>query len=311
LNVLFLLSALATAQVPSHHYALDTLNDDLGGPALTSLGGSLSDGGYRFGPNQGLRLTNVVQPDVYTIDVTFSFDQLGSWRKIIDFKNLGSDNGLYTFDNALQFVVTAGVHFETSPPIFSVDTMTRVTLTRDDAGVVNGYVNGAPEISFVDFDGGAAFSTPVANFFVDDPLTAGGESSGGLVRELRLYDRALSASEVLTLGPWDGGPSDAGPSDAGPSDAGPSDAGPSDAGPSDAGPSDAGPPDAGQLDAGTADVGTPDAGSTDVDAGQLVASGERHLAVGTGCSEVTGGLAVPVMIALFRRRRRARAGLDP
>ena len=287
MNGFLLLGALAIAQVPSHHYALDTLNDDLGGPALTALGGSLGDGGYRFGPNQGLTLTNGVQPGVYTIDVTFSFDQLGSWRKIIDFKNLGSDNGLYTYNTALQFVVTPGVHFETSPPIFVVDTMTRVTLTRDDAGVVNGYVNGAPEISFVDFDGGAAFSTPVANFFVDDPLTGGGESSGGLVRELRIYDRALNAAEVLTLGPWDGGPGDAGPPDAGPPDAGL--------------------PDAGPLDAGLSDAGPPDAGPTEADAGgEPVDGGEHHLLVGPGCAEVSGAVVLPALLCLLLRRRSAR-----
>jgi len=187
-----------TGPVPIHVYQLDgTYADDLGGPALVGRGGSFVPGGYQFAVNQGLALTSAMPAEVYTVDMVFSFDTLGSWRKILDFKNLRSDNGLYTYDNSLQFVVVAGSTFETSPPVLAANTTMQVTLTRNAAGRVTGYVNRAQLITFVDTSTVAALgSDAIANFFIDDTPTGGGESSGGIVRRIRIYDVALDATQL-------------------------------------------------------------------------------------------------------------------
>lgn len=188
----------AAGIAPIHRYLLDgSLADELGGPALASLGGTLlAGGGYKFAANAGLRLTNGMPAKVYTVDLWFTFDTLGSWRKILDFEQLASDNGLYTFDASLQFVVVAGSVFETSPPLLAAGTPMRVTLTRDASDHVVGYVDGAPQISFTDTQPVAALTSADANFFIDDTATGSGEASGGTVTQIVIYDVALTAAQL-------------------------------------------------------------------------------------------------------------------
>jgi Concanavalin A-like lectin/glucanases superfamily/PEP-CTERM motif len=79
--------------------------------------------------------------------------------------------------------------------------LARVTLTRDAAGVVTGYVNGVQEITFNDTGNQATFSDPqqLGRLFHDDNATGGNESSSGFVDYVRIYNVALSASEVGAL----------------------------------------------------------------------------------------------------------------
>ncbi|HMJ92183.1 MAG TPA: Ig-like domain-containing protein, partial [Candidatus Acidoferrum sp.] len=52
----------------------------------------------RFAPNNGLTLspaTTVISSTVYTIAMLFSFDDVSSWSRILDFKNGATDFGLY------------------------------------------------------------------------------------------------------------------------------------------------------------------------------------------------------------------------
>lgn len=194
--------AVDAAQVaPIHRYRLDdSYADDLGGPALSPRGGALVPGGYRFAENQGLTLTGALPAEVYTVDLVFSFDVLGdgSWRKILDFKDLGSDNGLYTYGAMLQFVVVAGTTFANAPPGLTAQTTMRVTLARDAKGATLGYVNrdAAMSFRFVDTaEVSALDSKAVAHFFVDDMQTSG-EASGGTVRRITIYDVALGPAEL-------------------------------------------------------------------------------------------------------------------
>jgi Concanavalin A-like lectin/glucanases superfamily/PEP-CTERM motif len=194
------LPALAAPQ-PIHLYLMDDASDVYGGPALTGLGGSFGVAqsgavGYQFGAQQGLSLSGALPTSVYTLDFTFSFSSLSGYRRLVDFKNLASDAGLYSLNAALNFypVVTG------SSAAFDTDTLARVTLTRDAAGLVSGYVNGALAISFSDSGNLATFSGPgaVAYFFRDDNAV-GGEASAGFVDYLRVYDVSLSAAEVAAL----------------------------------------------------------------------------------------------------------------
>src|SRR5256886_7060986 len=61
--------------------------DALGGPAINPNGGTLNPTNYSFGPNQGLNVANAPFPhdyssNDYSIETTFSFSQLSSFRKI-------------------------------------------------------------------------------------------------------------------------------------------------------------------------------------------------------------------------------------
>jgi len=193
--------------VPSaliHQYSFNgNFNDDLGGPALTPLGGVFVAGGYQFAINQGLTLLNAVPVSAYTVDVQFQLDQVTGYNKILDFKNLAADEGCYVMDSQLQFVIVAvtgcpGMDCATSAAgLFAIATNVQVTLTRDVSNRVVGYVNRTPAVAFDDTMTQGTFDGPNAavHFFVDDNVTTN-EATSGVVRRIRIYDRALTAGEL-------------------------------------------------------------------------------------------------------------------
>jgi hypothetical protein len=198
-------AALATfaaqAADPTHLYLLADTSDVYGGPAIVGEGGSfgtsaLGATGYSFAANQGLVLSNVLPASVYTIDFSYSFDATSGYRKLIDFKSLTNDAGVYNLDQRLNFFpVTSGA------PVMVAGGLARVTLTRDAAGVVTGYVNGVQEISFADTGSLATFSDAqqLGRLFHDDNATGGRETSSGFADYVRIYDVALTAAEVGAL----------------------------------------------------------------------------------------------------------------
>jgi len=191
-------AALAQAQTASHVYLMNDASDLLGGPALTTLGGDFTTqaGRYSFGANQGLSLENAVNASVYTIDFVFNFDLVSGYRRLIDFKALTSDTGLYNYSSQLKFYNEA-----TGPDsVFAIATDARVTLTRDAAGLLTGYVNGVLQFQFNDTAGLSQFSAAnqIAYFFRDDNAVSG-EASAGSIDYLRIYDTALTASQVANL----------------------------------------------------------------------------------------------------------------
>ncbi len=184
---------------PLHQYHLNgDYRDDFGGPDLVPAGGAFVAGGYRFGPNQGLSVTGAMPDQVYTVDLVFAFDTLVGWRKILDFKDLTTDEGYYTYDDISQFVIVAGSAFADGPHALAPATTYQMTITRDAAGTVVGYVDRSPVWTFVD---SASVATLVAvgapaHFFIDDNATGMSEAEGGTVRRIRIWDRALAAGEI-------------------------------------------------------------------------------------------------------------------
>src|SRR2546422_731867 len=84
---------------PSHSYSLNgTYADDLGGPSLMAHGGSLTSNGYAFLAGQGLTLSNAIPKTTYSIEVVYAIAETNGYRKLLDFKDRTSDNGLYNWD---------------------------------------------------------------------------------------------------------------------------------------------------------------------------------------------------------------------
>ena len=168
----------------------------LGSYSSASIGGTPTTV-YNFGKQQGLSLdTTGLISDNYTIAALFSFDEILSWKKILDFKNLTSDNGLYIYDGQLQFYPVAD-----DGPTVGPGTFFEAVLTRDSStALVTAYFDGTPVFSFTDsFSFGVISAANLLNIFQDDGVTGGGESSSGSVAGLRIFNNVLTDAEVAAL----------------------------------------------------------------------------------------------------------------
>lgn len=185
-----------------HQYQLNgTLADDFGGPALVSGGGTLGPANYSFSAGQGLSLSDGL-PNAfdYSIEMIVNFSNLApfQYRKIIDFKNLTSDWGLYTHSNSLTFY---GGTVPGPSDALSNNVDARIILTRDDStDLVSFYVNGAIQGSFTDSTDIAefTFANNIIHFFRNDTVQSG-EDPTGVVDLIRIYNGALTISEVAAL----------------------------------------------------------------------------------------------------------------
>jgi len=189
----------ATASVLVHSYALNgNLLDGLGGPALAALGGSLGGGRYSFGANQGLVLNGgLVNTGSYSIEFVAQYSDLSVswWKKMIDFQNLADDRGLYITNNNLDFY-----YYATGAAQVSDATDFHVVLTRDaGSGLTRAYLNGSLQLSFTDVDGAGVSAGNSLQFFVDDNATSQSEAAAGSVDYIKIYDGALTESEVAGL----------------------------------------------------------------------------------------------------------------
>jgi hypothetical protein len=180
-----------------HDYELNgTTADSLGGPNLTLNGGTLAAAGYTFGMDQGPSLSGPGVSNVYTIDLSFEIDATSGFRKLIDYANKTSDNGLYNINGNLQLFP-----LPTTAAAFTPGTMVRLDVTRDASGNFLGYINGTQVLSVTDSSSvGVVSPANILTFFTDDNATGGSEASSGFVNQVRIYDSVLSSTEVAALG---------------------------------------------------------------------------------------------------------------
>lgn len=200
---LVLLPGPLRAAVLIHEYALrGSLDDNLGGSPLTALGGQITALGYVFAANQGLSFSSkTFNPSSYSIELSFKLDSTAGSTKILDFHNLTSNPGLYQENGRLTFAPEASSGLLDFTPGANV----HVVFTRDGAtDLVTAYVNGQQSFSF--YDSGSLASPPgfsnKLNLFLDDKNAA--QASGGTLDYLRVFNGALTASEVQAL--FAGGP---------------------------------------------------------------------------------------------------------
>ena len=132
--------------------------------------------------------------------------------KILDFKNLSSDAGLYVnaMTGTLAFIDGSGVLQGTGGAAISSLAYSQIVLTRDSStNLTSVYLNGTLAFSFTDNVGLAVLgdSSMSGNSFLtlfkDDGMGLGGsiltESTQGNIARLRLYDGVLSPDDVMNL----------------------------------------------------------------------------------------------------------------
>ena len=194
------------------HYAFENSLPEVNGngPTLTVLGnegihvedtlneiGSAKKWVYRFETNSGLQFDNSSAGNFlgenYTIELYFVFDNLSSWKRVVDWKNRKTDNGAYVYYGQLNFY-----NIETSgeAPVEEGE-YTYYVITRNgenDELII--YTDAETHITFTDELGDALMDEDnVLNFFHDD-LIVPNEASSGAVAMLKLYNYTLDSATI-------------------------------------------------------------------------------------------------------------------
>jgi hypothetical protein len=201
------LASAPSASAQTHIYTLNnTYADSNGGPSLVPVSnggtGTLSTSGYTFGKDQGLSLSNAIPTGgTFSIDLTFSLTDLSGYKKLIDFHNLTTDDGLYLLNGQLNFFPVTG---SPGPTVLAANQSVTVDLTRDGTTkLVTGSINGVQQFSFTDTTNLAVFDQPggLAYFFVDDNATSQNEAGPGTVTRITITASPVpEASTTVSLG---------------------------------------------------------------------------------------------------------------
>ena len=197
--IMMLPGATSIAGADTFTYELNgSYAESNGGPSLVAYGGTLSSTGYTFGVQQGLSLSGTGIFDVYSIDIRFYFDDVNAsfntWQRILEFKNLTADSGLYSTSGSLNLFATAGSgdpHAGSGVHDFTNGTMADLLVTRNASGLFSAFVNGHFAFSVTDMDGATRFSGPdnIMYFFIDDfqtVLTFPPEAGSGFVDRIQV-----------------------------------------------------------------------------------------------------------------------------
>ena len=156
------------------------------GPPLIPVGGTLSNGSYSFEEHEGLDL-QLDNTDSYYLELDFTVGNLniGTFKKLVDFKQGTSDNGLYVVTDRLAFYGTSNTG---TTKLVEGESYT-IGIQRMD-GIVSVYLDGKMEFSFQD-TGSLAVATGMLRLFRDDTVTSF-EGTIGSVEAIRVGYQALT-----------------------------------------------------------------------------------------------------------------------
>ncbi len=212
LSLIFMSVGVGISAQSSLYYSFNNSLDEVNGngPALTVLGNqgnfvtdTLSElqGNnkmvYRFEKNNGVQFNNVEAGnflgETYTIELYFVFDELSSWKRVVDWKNRKTDHGAYVYNGKLNFYPYL---YSNEAPVAAGE-YTYYVITRDSATQnVLIYTDAEVKINFTDNTNDAVIDQDgVLNFFYDD-LAVQNEAAAGAVAMLRLYNYALDSTAI-------------------------------------------------------------------------------------------------------------------
>jgi hypothetical protein len=175
------------------------------GPALTNIGPGnafkpdnvmgIQRTVLAFPQGSGLQMAPAGITGDYSEVVTFRFDTLTNYRRILDSTNGGDDDGLYSLGGTLDYFDTMGNDRMNPSAVLADHTYATVALVmRGSPLSISGYLNGSPAMQFV---GGNEPIADTLRFFKDNSST---EQSAGAVSCIRVYSGALSPAEVAAIG---------------------------------------------------------------------------------------------------------------
>jgi OOP family OmpA-OmpF porin len=148
---------------------------------------------YRFEANSGLQFDNAEAKGFlsksFTVEIYFKMDSLGSWKRVLDFKNRKSDYGCYIYDGKLNFYDFA---ISEKAPVRRNQYLHYVYSRDYETKTIKMYINGLEKLEFKDpGTEGILDHDQLLNLFQDD-LVANHEASSGSVALIRLYDRVMT-----------------------------------------------------------------------------------------------------------------------
>lgn len=189
----------ARSAVLIHDFTLrGTLADSLPGPSLVAMGGQITALGYVAVQSQGLSLTS---PSLtvanYSVEFTFRLNSANGNMKLLDLHGLTDTTGLYQDNGRLTFAPGAAA----ATASITSGTDLHVVLTRDSVtNQVRGFLNGQQVFAFTDATGVALVApNRELNFFRDNFNLSPADPVGGTIQSIRIYNGALTASEVSGL----------------------------------------------------------------------------------------------------------------
>ncbi len=168
-------------------FVLDTLNE-ISGKTKTV---------YRFEKNSGFQFNNTNAGnfigETYTIELYFVFDNLSSWKRVVDWKNRTTDKGAYVYNGQLNFY---NYVYSGEAPVVAGE-YTYYVITRDGASkALKIYTDAKVEVEFNDLDNEGLLSADnLLNFFQDD-LMVPNEASSGAVAMLNFYNYSLDSNTI-------------------------------------------------------------------------------------------------------------------
>jgi len=211
ISIFFFVFITSHGQSVLHYDFTNSLSEVKGnGPDLTILGtegvfeedtlaevGSSKKNVYRFENNSGFQFNNTAASNFlgedYTIELYFVFDELSSWKRVVDWKNRKTDYGAYVYNGELNFYPY--IYSDEAPVV--AGEYTYYVITRDaETKQLTIYTDAKVEITLDDNPEDALLDDEnILNFFHDD-LIVPNEASSGAVAMLKLYNYALDSTII-------------------------------------------------------------------------------------------------------------------
>ncbi|MEM8844309.1 MAG: hypothetical protein AAGB35_04620 [Pseudomonadota bacterium] len=185
LSIIFTSASVHAALIKSYDFNGNLSDTLLNGNDLVASGGTINAGRYEFTNNQGLQLSSALENiNEYAIEIKFQTNTDSSgYSKLIDYDNLGLDEGLYIFNGGVTFFGNT----TTTAGNIPLNTDVIVAISRS-ADVISVYLNNTFLFSASDDIGRAVPADNNLNFFEDDTFTIQRESFAGSVDYIRIYN---------------------------------------------------------------------------------------------------------------------------
>ncbi len=150
----------------------------------------------KFNPSQGLRLaaSGFVDTNHFTVVVGFSFDSVGGYNRLLDTKDPSETMGWFILNGTLGFQPFSFTPWQVVLP----GEFSELALVYD-GGFARAFADGVKQIELLDLQHSGAIGTNgMLSFFRN---ADGNYAPGGRVTRIRIYDGALTDSEVFAVPP--------------------------------------------------------------------------------------------------------------